>query len=99
MSNFLNFGCPTIEKEENHNVGACGGFLVDNDLLPVHCGGRLPSLKEIVWKLGLRQIFKNYYKNHISMNLISDDNNINKKIEYITGADIFFRKDEMITLL
>lgn len=81
-----------MEREENSNVGACGGFLIDNDLLPVHCGGRLPSLKEIVWKLGLRQIFKNYYKNHISMNLISDDNNINKKIEYITGADIFFRK-------
>lgn len=81
-----------MEKEENKNIGACGGFLVDNELTPIHCGGRLPSLKEIIWKLGLRQIFKNYYKNHISMNLISDEDNINKKVEYISGADIFFRK-------
>lgn len=81
-----------MKREENSNVGACGGYLVDMNLKPVHCGGRLPSLKEIIWKLGLRQIFKNYYKNNISMNLISDDNNINKKIGYITGADILFRK-------
>ena len=84
-----------MEKPENTNIGACGGYLVDTNLKPIHCGGRLPSVNEIVWKMGLKQIFRKYYNKNVSMNLISDDDNINDKIEYITGADIFFRKSAL----
>lgn len=81
-----------MEKEENSNVGACGGYLVDKDLKPIHCGGRLPNVKKIIWKLGLRQIFKKYYNENVCILLNSDDENLDSKLEYITGADIFFRK-------
>ena len=81
-----------MEKEENQQVGVCGGYLTDKDLNSIHCGGRLPNLKEIFWKFGLKQIFKKYYSNNIKMLLNSDEKDLNKKLEYITGADIFFRK-------
>lgn len=81
-----------MQKTENQNVGACGGYLVDKNLNPIHCGGRLPTLRDIFWKFGLKNIFKKYYKTNIELSFISNDENIQKKIEYITGADVFFRK-------
>ena len=81
-----------MEKIENSKIGACGGYLVDKDLKPIHCGGRLPNVKEIIWKLGLRQIFKKYYNENMYISLNSDDENLDSKLGYITGADIFFRK-------
>ena len=81
-----------MEKIENSKIGACGGYLVDKGLKPIHCGGRLPNVKEIIWKLGLRQIFKKYYNENMYISLNSDDENLDSKLGYITGADIFFRK-------
>ena len=81
-----------MERKENSKIGACGGYLVDKDLKPIHCGGRLPNVKEIIWKLGFRQIFKKYYSENICISLNSDDENLDSKLGYITGADIFFRK-------
>lgn len=80
-----------MEKEENQKVAVCGGYLVDKDNLPCTCGGNLPNITEIIWKFGLRNIFKEYYKNY-SLTLKSDDDKYIKKIGYITGADIVFRK-------
>lgn len=92
VNNAIKFMFDFMEKAKNNNIGACGGYLVDTELNPIHCGGRLPCVKEIVWKLGLRQIFKKYYRENIIMSLNSDEENLNEKIEYITGANIFFRK-------
>ncbi len=80
-----------MEKEENQNVGVCGGALYNADMLPVNCGGNLPTLNEIFWKIGLRYILKKQYLKYI-LTLTVDDLKNNDNIGYITGADIFFRK-------
>lgn len=80
-----------MEKPENKKFAACGGYLVDGNGKPCACGGNFPNLTEIIWKIGLRKIFKEYYKN-FSLTLNSNDSKFIKNIDYITGADIFFRK-------
>lgn len=80
-----------MEKEENQNIGVCGGVLYNANMLPVNCGGNLPTIKEIFWKLGLRNLFKKRYLKYtltLTINDLKNDFNIG----YITGADIFFRK-------
>lgn len=79
-----------MEKEENQNIGACGSFLYDINNNLIHCGGKLPSLTDIIWKLGFRNILKNQYKTYL--NNYTLENEISFSIGYITGADIFFRK-------
>lgn len=80
-----------MEKEENSNVSACGGYLIDAENKPCTCGGNFPSLTEIFWKFGIRNIFTNFYKNY-SLTLNSNDIPFVENIDYITGANIFIRK-------
>lgn len=80
-----------MEKAENNNVGVCGGYLTDAENKPTICGGKLPSLTEIIWKAGLKYIFKEQFKNYQAV-LKSDDEGFLNDLGYITGADIFFRK-------
>ncbi|MCR5260805.1 MAG: glycosyltransferase family 2 protein [Candidatus Gastranaerophilales bacterium] len=80
-----------MEKEENKNVGVCGGYLCDKNMKAMSCGGMLPTINEIYWKFALRYIFRERYKKY-KLTINSDDKNYADKIEYIIGADIFFRK-------
>ena len=80
-----------MEKEDNHNVGVCGGYLVNGNNEPTSCGGNFPSLTDVIWKAGIRNIFPNIYKNYC-VTLHSDDTKYIKNLDYITGANIFFRK-------
>lgn len=80
-----------MEEEENKNVAVCGGALYDIDMHSVNCGGNLPTITEIFWKLGLRNIFRKQYSNYI-LTLTVDELKKDSSIGYITGADIFFRK-------
>ena len=80
-----------MEQDENKNVGVCGGFLVDKENNPILCGGNFPSIMEVLFKCGLRNIFPKEYKKY-SVILKSDDEEYIENIDYITGADIFFRK-------
>ena len=80
-----------MEKEENKNVGVCGGYLVDEHMKPAHSAGHFPCLKEILFKVGLRDIFPNIYKK-FSIALTANDTEFLQNIDLIIGADIFFRK-------
>ncbi len=80
-----------MEREENQNVGVCGGELVDGCGKPCNCGGHFPCLTELFWKFGLNRMFKKQYKKY-SLTLNSDDKEYLQNIDYITGADIFLRK-------
>ena len=80
-----------MEKEENQNIGVCGGILVNREGKPCVCGGNFPTLTDILWKFGIRNIFKKSYLNY-KTNLNSDEIYDTKNDIYITGADIFFRK-------
>lgn len=72
-----------MEHPDNQNVGVCGGALYDSDNCPTNYGGQFPSILNILRKFGLRNIFKKKTINY-------DKDIIN--VDYITGADIFFRK-------
>lgn len=80
-----------MEKEENKNVGICGGYLVNKDNKPCTCGGNFPSITEILFKFGLRKFLNKIYKK-FTTTISSDELSDNQEIDYITGADIFFRK-------
>ena len=71
-----------MEKEENKKVGACGGYLSNNNEYCISYGS-LPSFKEI-----LCRFFKLNY-------ICYPDNSIEKSfpVGYISGADIFLRKN------
>ena len=78
--------------EKNQNVAFCGGYLVDANMTPCPCGGNFPSLNEIFWKFGLLNFFPKYYKNY-TLTINSDEEEFTNKIEYISGADLFCRKE------
>lgn len=77
--------------EKNLRVGACGGFLTDENGSPVDCGGNFPNFTEILWKFGPRYVFKQAYKKY-KLTINSADTVHTKRLGYITGADIMFRK-------
>ena len=72
--------------EKNPTVGACGGALYDAEQKPTHSGGLFPNLLNIILLSKLRYVFKNLYENRLGTKLPYE------KMEYVTGADIFFRK-------
>lgn len=80
-----------MEEKENKNVGVCGGYIIDNQNKPSMCGGNFPSLMNVILKFGFRDIFKTFYKKKYGLALNSNEIR-NRNIDYITGADIFFRK-------
>jgi GT2 family glycosyltransferase len=80
-----------MEKEENKNVAACGGTLLNENFQQMTNGGHFPSLKGVLFKLGLRNIFKKYYDNHLNFAYPIISESI-KEVDYITGADLFLRK-------
>ena len=80
-----------MEKEENQNVAVCGSVLFNKDLTLGICGGNFPNVTEIFWKVGLRNIFKRKYLKY-KLTLTADQIGDQSNIDYVTGADIFFRK-------
>jgi len=81
-----------MEKDENQNIGACGAYLTDRDNKPVTCGGLHPCLSGVIWKFGLRNLFKKYYSKKYEGAIGIKDRKIFKNLGYITGANLFIRK-------
>jgi len=81
--------------EQHPNTGAAGGYLFDKDSNPAVSGGHFPSLTDVFWKLGLRNIFKKYYRKNLCIDMKSSEAEEYNTIEYITGADIFLRKSAL----
>lgn len=80
-----------MEKEDNQDVACCGGSIYDESMTPRIAYGNFPSIKQIIFDLGLKHFFRNYYKNHVSITVESHDDSL-KDVDYITGAAIFIRK-------
>ena len=92
LNNAIKIMFDYMEKEENQKVGACGGYLSNINGKAAICCGNLPSLSDLFWKLGLRFIFKNYYRKHFCTGLFSDEINDLQNVGYISGANLFIRK-------
>ena len=82
-----------MEKEENQQIGACGAYLTDGEDNPSNCGGLLPCASSLFWKFGIRCFFKDYYSKKYIGKLTPKDKNIIPDLGYITGADLFMRKN------
>lgn len=91
VNNAINIMFDFMEKEENQNVGVCGGLLMDKDKNPYGYGGKLPSITDILWKFGFRQLFKEQYKKYLRGFDFKEGKCV-YDIGYICGADIMFRK-------
>ncbi len=79
-----------MEKEENQNVGACGGYLYNAEFQPVMAGGNFPNIIDLLLKFKFKlpkSIIKKF-----SVGLKSDELTNLENIDHIIGADIFFRK-------
>lgn len=81
-----------MEKEDNKNVGACGGQLLNADRTFQHSGGNLPSLKRIVSTLFAFNLIvpKTYYNQFIAIK--GENLETPYDIGFVTGADLFLRK-------
>lgn len=81
-----------MEKTENQNVGVCGGQLLNQNQTPTYSVGNYPTLSRIFFTfLGLKYFFPKKYKEDIApASIVYYDKPTS--VDYITGADIFFRK-------
>lgn len=71
-----------MEKDENQNIAVCGGQLLNKDYSYQNSYGYFPTLFNMIVKFGF---LRNKY-------LIPKLENVNKCVDTIIGADIFFRK-------
>ncbi len=81
-----------MEKEENNNVAMCGGALYTGQNFETMSYGNFPSVWEAFSSVGFYLLYKNYYMKHIAAGVTNKGNSI-KSVDYITGADMFIRKD------
>lgn len=78
--------------EENENVGVCGGQLYDRNMEITSSVGNFPTAARIFFQyFGLRFIFSKYWKEKLAPAKKLDATSV-IPVDYICGADIFFRK-------
>jgi GT2 family glycosyltransferase len=81
-----------MERDENCNVGCCGGSLFDEKLNPLMSHGNFPSLKQTAFEVcNLKKIFKSYYRRQLNTSC-SDIYSAPRKVGYISGANMFLRR-------
>ena len=86
VSQFYNF------MESNLSIAACGASLVNsnNELLISH--GKFPSLFQEFSDIGFKKYYPNYYRQKLALGQTSIEGTPDK-VDYISGADIFIRRD------
>ncbi len=76
--------------EQNPDVGACGGNLYYQNMMPSNIGCKFPSVTAVLFKYGLRNIFKKFYHEKVLGDSINRESIC--EIDLITGADLMMRK-------
>ena len=76
--------------EENLEVSACGGNLLNKDMQNGAVGGHFPSLSNEFLQIGFYKLIKQYYYHRYAVIQKITDINYNTT-DYIIGADIFIR--------
>jgi GT2 family glycosyltransferase len=81
-----------MERPENQDVYACGGKLLQNDLIPTKSYGNFPSVLEIMlYAVRIDRLLPSIVKDKISTGAIPEYS-IPFNVDYIVGADMFVRK-------
>ncbi|MBN2615544.1 MAG: glycosyltransferase family 2 protein [Bacteroidales bacterium] len=79
-------------EEEKPEAVACGGSLISSEGHPITSYGNFPSLLQEVGDMGFRRFFQSYYDRYLSIGKKADELQTPIRVPYITGADIFVRK-------
>jgi GT2 family glycosyltransferase len=74
----------------NNCIGALGSILLDNDLNPTHSVGYFPKI------INLTKFLQK--ENIIEKEMFTSGNSNHYEVEYITGANLFIKKDVIISL-
>lgn len=85
LNNAVKFMFDFMEKEENSDVGSCGGNLYHQDMTPAATHFNFPNAwncSSIFWIS--KQLFKSYYKPKEIKKIT--------EVDFVTGADLFIRK-------
>lgn len=86
-----------MEKEKNYNAWCCGGNLFNADMTPNYSYGNFPSLLQIIFdQFRLYRIFRHYHRNRLAVAVRKHTGHI-REVEYISGADMFIRRDLVMT--
>lgn len=77
---------------DNVNVAVVGGELLSGSDFETVSYGNLPTVLEYFSYLGFRIFYKDYFNDKLASGIINKDPET-KKVGYVNGADMFFRKD------
>lgn len=81
-----------MESNLEGKIGACGGRLINSMGSPGISYGNFPTEREIIWSLCLINFFPRYFQSQLSSAVIPNSNK-DKDVDFISGADLFIRKD------
>lgn len=81
-----------MEEEKNIDVSCCGSTIFNEDKTLQESFGKFPSLKQILFELGLKSIFSNFYNEKLSTGFKNYKFEL-REVEHIIGAGMFIRKD------
>lgn len=78
--------------ESNVGIVSCGGNLISETGRMVISHGKFPSLKQEFSVIGFYKLYNNFYRQKIALGQLANEGNTDN-VDYISGADIFIRKD------
>jgi len=80
-----------FENNTNDKLALIGCKLLDINKNPHISYGNFPTIKQELFEYGLSKIFKKYYLKNLSPS-VSDNSNRLREVDYLMGADLFFKK-------
>lgn len=80
-----------LENSSDTDIAVVGCKLLDINHNPHISFGNFPSIFQEIFEYGLSKIFKKYYSEKVSPSVIDNGTQI-KEVDYIMGADMFFKK-------
>lgn len=80
-----------LENSNDPTIAVVGCKLLDKNKNPHISYGNFPSIYQEIFEYGLLKIFKKYYAEKLSLSIV-DKGTEKKNVDYIIGADMFFKK-------
>lgn len=80
-----------FESANDPNLAVIGCKLLDINRRPHISYGNFPSITQELFEYGLSKFFRKYYLTKLSPS-VSDDGNQIKEVDFIMGADLFFKR-------
>jgi len=85
-------------EEEKSDVVCCGGNLVKETGEPTTSYGNFPTVFQEWSDMGFRRFYPKYYDKYLGLSKTCRRMTTPERVSYITGADIFIRKDIFMEL-